>query len=118
MGYMRHNAIVVTSSSPSAFDKVYAFAVASGACVTNVVDGVVNGYRSFMVCPDGSKEGWAQSEVGDLQRFAILDYIRTFAWPEDGSSPIDWVEVQFGDDRKVTEVVASGDDDQKAFNDA
>ena len=62
-----------------------------------------------MVAPDGSKEGWSESCKGDAQRAALIEFMDTFRF-EDGSSPLAWVEVQFGDDNLVSRVVRHSDE--------
>ena len=113
MGYMRHHAIVVTASdSPAADTALNAAeqkALDLGCSVTPIVDGAINGYQSFLVAPDGSKEGWSESSKGDAQRAALIEFMDTFRF-EDGSSPLAWVEVQFGDDNLVSRVVRHSDE--------
>ncbi len=120
MGYMRHHAIVVTASYDARISRhsddprhwievAHEAAVESGLGVSEIVDSPTNGYRSFFCATDGSKEGWLPSEVGDESRERFIIALRSFAYG-DGSSPIDWVEVQYGDDDRVTKVVAHSED--------
>ncbi len=103
MGYMRHHAIVVTGNE----DRVAAAHAEAakrfdGRFLSNLTDTAVNGYRSFLVGPDGSKEGWPESKHGDELRAAFIRYLRT--------QFLGWVEVQFDDDEKETKVTACNDD--------
>lgn len=102
MGYMRHHAIVVTTWNVGRAQKAHAFAEAVGAQASPVMAPVVNGYVSFFVSPDGSKEGWDDSDAGDEQRKKIVEYLRADDY-------LKWVEVQFGDDNKMTEIVSHSD---------
>lgn len=110
MGYMRHHAIIVTSSLPDRemgadyIDLAHAKAVELGMSVTSVTDEVTNGYRSFLIAPDGSKEGWGESDAGDSRRAAMIEYLDSQRY-DDGSSPLDWVVVQFGDDEMITRII-------------
>lgn len=52
---------------------------------------------SFLVAPDGSKEGWDESELGNERRRVFKNYLRKQVY-EDGSSWLRWCEVQYGDD--------------------
>jgi hypothetical protein len=52
-----------------------------------------NGVRSFMVAPDGSKEGWSESDLGDTLRKQIATILHEF------TAYLDWVEVEFEDPR-------------------
>lgn len=99
MSYYRHHAIVVTSWSA---DAINAAADKARGLAMNVVgpEGSVgcNGYQSFMVCPDGSKENWGDSDRGDAKRDSLVD------WLEDQLS-LNWVEVEFGGDQGGAKVV-------------
>lgn len=110
MGYMRHHAIVVTSWSEEAVKAGHAKAVALGCTVSEIVDSKMNGYTSFLIAPDGSKEGWGESNDGDGRRMAWIAWARTTLY-EDGSGPLDWVEVRFGGDDDSAEVTSHADED-------
>lgn len=104
MGYMCHHAIVVTASDDDLIAAAHAKAINLGMSVSPITNVVTNGYRSFLVAPDGSNEGWGTSDCGDGQRDAFVSYLRDLAW-EDGSSRLGWVEVQFEDDYDDTAIV-------------
>src|ERR1035441_1015602 len=93
MGYMRHHAILVTGFGEQV---VVAHGVAQAlfentrAPVSPLTDECVNGYRSFVVHPDGSKEGWEESDAGDKARNQFIDWLRVANW-------CSWAEVQYGD---------------------
>jgi len=97
MGYIMHHAIVVTSWKKEAIDDAHDKADSLGLLITPVVEGKLNGYRSFLVCPDGSKEGWADSDEGDVQRGLFVEWLRSQCC-EDGGSYVDWTEVNYGED--------------------
>lgn len=111
MGYMRHHAIVVTDNGYGDFiDQAYARAAELfGPLVSGIIRSRVNGHQSFFVAPDGSKEGWDDSEIGDIDRARFITYLRTFEY-EDGSTPLSWVEVQYGDDNLETAIVTDSDE--------
>ena len=99
MGYMRHHAILVTASTwqdeaNTVREHVVQCATSDGMSlsVSGVVESPINGYASFLVAPDGSKEGWGESNRGDELRGAIIGYL--------SSSKLypDWAEVQYGDE--------------------
>jgi hypothetical protein len=113
MGYMRHHAILVSGELGDYLDRVHKAASALGLCLSPIVLSPVNGVQSFCVFPDGSKEGWAESITGDGLRDDLISYIRSLYF-EDGSSPLDWAEVQYGDDEKETMVCRSSDADYAA----
>jgi hypothetical protein len=94
VGYYVHHTIVVTGWKPEALIAAHIFAQQTGAQVSSIVKSAMNGWGSFFVAPDGSKEGWADSEKGDTSRAQIKRWLRTdksgslrwyeVAWPEDG----------------------------------
>lgn len=97
MGYTVHHTICVTSCLRSLLNKAHAAAVSSGAQVSPIVDGVVNDVASFLVAPDGSKEGWEESDVGDKRRAEIKAWLRAQAY-DDGSNSLSWFEVEHPED--------------------
>ncbi len=105
MGYMRHHTIVVTSSMSTLIRLAHKRAIdLLGELVSPIILGVVNGYESFFVAPDGSKEGWQESIDADTSRDKLIKYIEEQKY-EDGSSSIKYVEVYFGDDEKNCEIL-------------
>lgn len=110
MGYMRHHAIIVTSWDDKLIRKAHKVAkeVFAIGQVTSVLPDILNGYRSFMVGPDGSKEGWEDSDAGDSARDIFIDWLETQRY-DDGSSALSWVEVQYGDDEKETKICRDSD---------
>ena len=106
MGHMRDHAIIVSSWDRSAVAAAHAKAVELFAeLVTPIMDGTSNAHTSFMVAPDGSKEGWPESDRLDALRD---EYV---AWLPEFASWAHWVEVQFADDDSITRIVRHSDDD-------
>jgi len=95
MGYMMHHAIVVTSWKPEAVEAAHAMATQLDMKPSPIVSSGTNGYRSFLVPPDGSKEGWHQSDVGDACRAQLVAWMMTAG---DDGLWLDWIEVCFGGD--------------------
>lgn len=92
MGYMRHHAIIVTSWDEKKTPIWHAEAVKFfGELVSPIIPSVINGYESFFIAPDGSKEGWDDSIDGDKKRDGFIVYLRTQEWPE-------WIEVEYQGD--------------------
>ncbi len=107
MGHIRHHAVVVTSLDEG-IEPFHAKAVEIfGGAVSAIVNSEVNGYRSFLVAPDGSKEGWEVSADGERRRHEFIAYLtqrrRDHPW-----DALDWVLIQYGDDLgEPARVVAS-----------
>lgn len=104
MGYMRHHAVVVTSGIKTLIDSAYGKAKQIGCAVTEVVESPVNGYYSFLIASDGSKEGWDESDIGDRRRadFAVWANAQAYG---DGSNSLGFVEVMYHDERHAVEIV-------------
>jgi len=99
MSYIVHNNIVVTCNDYAAdkFSKVHKAAIESfGSLVSPIIKTELNGYLSFFIATDGSKEGWPEAALAEKKRIAFCDYIDTFAY-EDGSTPIDYVDIAYGE---------------------
>lgn len=112
MGYERDNAFIVSGRFGDWIDKAHAEAErifnqeeeAFGDpwdVVSPILTSPVNGVRSFFVAPDGSKEGWDTSDIGDARRAEFVRWLEAQRY-EDCSSPLNWVEVQYGDDEHET----------------
>ena len=99
MGYMKHDVVVATMSDSVAPD-MDAFRASIPerfrSIVIGPIPGVINGYVTCAMLPDGSKEGWADSDEADAirARFVALFGQRY----EDGSSDFDVVHAEFGGD--------------------
>lgn len=100
MGYMRHNAIVVTSWNSEAIEAAACRARTLGLTVLGPSAALMNGYKSMMVCPDGSKEGWENSDQGEKQRAELRDWLRE-------RSNLEWVEIAYGNSDCTAEVEAT-----------
>lgn len=95
MGYIKHHAIVVTGFRGKDVEAAHRAAENAGCVVTPFTDAQTNGYRSFLVAPDGSKEGWDTSLDGDSARERFKEYL---AGAEERGQYLEWVEVAYGSD--------------------
>ena len=115
MGYMKHHAIIVTGTEVFPLDGSFLMQAHEKAreiftidSVTEPVPSPMNHCVSFMVAPDGSKEGWTESNLGDVARSRFIEWLKSNRY-EDGGSPVKWVEVQYGDDERVTAALRHSD---------
>lgn len=120
MGYMRHHAILVTSWSDESIALAHSQAASllaqaelSPTMLSPILAGSVNAEHTFVVAPDGSKEGWDTSDSGDAFRTAFVAWLRSQEY-EGGSSALAWAEVQYGDDEGEAFIVNHSDDDLPA----
>lgn len=105
MGYMRHDAIVVTSWKNEAIKAAAAKARECGLEVLGPSGVATNGIRTLLVCPDGSKEGWEESDSFDAKRAAFIAYLNGERY-EDNSSCLSWVALAYGSDDAAAEITA------------
>lgn len=112
MGYMVHHGIVVTSWCDESIEKAHEKAkeIFDERLVSSVCGSMVNGYASFFIAPDGSKAGWPESHEGDAKRDTFIGWMKSQAY-EDGSSSLDWAEVQYGDESGYQYVTRSNPKD-------
>jgi len=96
MGYIKHHAIIVIGGNIERANLAHREAVEifGAENVTPVLGEVYNGYCSFFVGPDGSKEGWGESDAGDERRARFIEWLtehRRSLW-------MNWAEVVVGSD--------------------
>lgn len=96
MSTTTHHAIIVSSWDENRLAAAHRHALEIFPCVSSIQASRVNGTQSFFIPPDGSKDGWPQSDDGDRERRAFLDYMEAQRY-ECGSSALDWVEVAYGE---------------------
>jgi hypothetical protein len=104
MGYIVHHAIIITTWNGSRAETVADMATSMGLQVLGPSERVVNRYRSILICPDGSKDGWDESDAGDVRRDKFLAWLDTQRY-EDGSSDLDWVEIRYSPDDCAAQIV-------------
>ena len=101
MGYIRHHAIIVTSADQAALKRAHDKAFEIFKDIAPITPEAVNGYASFLIAPDGGKEGRERSEQGDVARDTFIAWLEQ-SRNEDGFTELDYVEAQFGDDEGVS----------------
>lgn len=105
MGHYIHDAIVVSSFSSVFLDQAVTKAAELGLQIIGPNAPGLNNLQSFLVCPDGSKEGWLDSNVVDKLREEFLEFLRGYAYL-DGSSPLEWVYISYSCDQRTAQVNA------------
>jgi hypothetical protein len=106
MGYVLHHAIVATSWDEEAIELAATRARNLGLTVLGPSAKAINGYRSLLICPDGSKEGWADSTEAANNRDEICAWFKELRY-ENGSSSLEWCEVAYGSDDQAANVTRS-----------
>jgi len=77
MGYCKHHAILVTDVDEVQIRKMHKAAqkIFKHQLVSEIVPAISNGYITFMIAPDGSKEGWETSNEHDDKREKFFRYL-------------------------------------------
>jgi hypothetical protein len=121
MGYIRHDAVIAIIGDYSEEDKKAAKDIEklrrkmkndkSGIrgvpnCILGPTHGV-NGYKTYLFSPDGSKEGWDTSEECDRYRAEFISIIKSTEYPA-------MVHLQFGGDDGET-IIHDSTDQRKGW---
>lgn len=69
--------------------------------VPEILESVMNQYYTFLVAPDGSKEGWETSELYDAIRKSFIQYL--------DEADIKFIEVAFDSDNDRSYVETQSD---------
>lgn len=72
MGTIIHHAIIATTCTDD-FSELVALVGEKGKCW--VSDRGLNGYLTFFLAPDGSKEHWPQSDAGNVLRNDVITWL-------------------------------------------
>lgn len=104
MDYMAHHAIILTSFSVGHINQAYAKAMAifDSNMVSNIITGIINTQYTFMIGPDGSEEGWEESDSHDNKREEFKE------WLLNQNLFTQWAEVLIMDDDGYSEIVDNG----------
>lgn len=104
MGYIKHHAIAITSFHEELLKKAHNKAKQIfDDTVTEIIKSKMNRYYSFFISPDGSKEGWDDSELGNKRRKTFLNWCQKQAY-EDGSNALSYAELFYGEDNGYAEI--------------
>lgn len=76
MGTTQHHALIVTSWDERGVKAAHEIATGIFEWVSPISPGTTNGYSSFFVPPDGSKEWWPESDEGDKRREKFIAAIK------------------------------------------
>ena len=103
MGHICHHGIVVTAWNKERIAKAHAKAKEIfGVNVSEIVPSQINGYVSFLVAPDGSKEGWIDSQNGDDEREKFKHFLE-----HTRELYCDWIEYEHDVDNAFARLSAS-----------
>ena len=109
MGYIKHNAAIITSTREGDIKLAHAKAKElytegeMAQLVGEIIPGLANGQYSFFIAPDGSKEGWDHSDTSDVYRNKYLDWLFQERVER---IRVDYVDVRFGGDAEGGDYVS------------
>lgn len=106
MGYNLNHAIVVTSEFTEQLNEAVAVANELELQVLGPSEPAINNCSSILICPDGSKEGWAASDLGNIRRAKFIKYLEGQR-NDDGSSYLTWVEVSYDYNDEFPKIINS-----------
>lgn len=110
MGYLRHECIVVNGWDTKRVARAHEAATAifnearMGSLVSGLTQHTVNGGASFLIAPDGSKEGWEPSDRGEAARREFLEWLKS---DEARQLGLGWALLLVGGDDGEFRVLAS-----------
>jgi hypothetical protein len=111
MGYLRHECLIVSSDDADAVLRVQTAACSifdeqgMGRLVGGLTQHLTNGGAAFLISPDGSKEGWGQSNDAEAARNELIEWLRS------GEAPfVNWALVLIGGDDGEYRVLQSPND--------
>ena len=102
MGYVTHHAVITVVPAHRVDDVddsrllkgLQQLRDATGGCAMDLLlgpaDGLVNGSITYVLTPDGSKEGWDTAALGDRARALFVEFFT--------AAGADVIEVTFGED--------------------
>lgn len=106
MGTINHNCIIATTWNTDIIEEIKEWVqtikpmdiddTTDFKTLFTFIPTLTNGNHTVIMAPDGSKEGWEISHVGDTLRQSFINKIESYNYP-DGSNPFDWVEIEFGE---------------------
>jgi hypothetical protein len=100
MGWIRHHGIVVTGDTDN--DRLAKAHKLAKSIFPEIVPGTVNCSGSFLIPPDGSKEGWAHSDEGDARRDLFVKGM--------ADNRCSWIEYDHDIDNATARIVRSSSD--------
>ncbi|MCK4782163.1 MAG: hypothetical protein KAV87_00320 [Desulfobacteraceae bacterium] len=99
MGVENNNAVIATTWDKTEVERIKKWADGLNDFDKGLFlfgDEKINGKTTVIMVPDGSKEGWTESDDGDKLRDEFVKELEKANY-EDDSNPWDFVEVGFGE---------------------
>ena len=97
MGIENNEAVLATTYDDKIVEDIQAWAEGK-ACAELLafIPSIVNSKTTIVLAPSGSKKGWDTNLIAESFRDAFIAKLEGYKY-EDGSSPINWIEVGYGE---------------------
>lgn len=112
MGYIRNETMIVSGSNSEKVTRAHSAAISifnekkMGTLVSGMQQHITNGGAAFFISPDGSKEGWEDSNTAAEARKEFILFLR-----ETKDLWLDWALVELGGDDGKFSIVDSPESD-------
>jgi hypothetical protein len=119
MGNTIHDAIIVSGFRKESVAAARAKALMLDMRPTEVVESEINGWCHFLIPPDGSKDGWPESNLGDERRELWITWARE-QWANASTPPfaggcfVYYVHVQYHETDDGKPVIAGYQPDDES----
>ena len=107
MSIVVHSAILVTCAIETHLMVAYDEAKRLGLHIIGPSDPMLNGYRTFVIHSNGSKEGWSEAEEDQLMLARFEQWIKMQVF-SDGSSVLEWCRITYGNDVSMESIFGPG----------
>jgi len=104
MGHITHSLIAVTGRDKEVFEGAVAEARSRGLLVLGPTEELLNDFRTFAVCSNGSKSGWSEARDYNSLTGDFVEYLDGLRY-EDGSPRLEWVFLAYGNDDGGSRIV-------------
>lgn len=111
MGEILYSAIVVTSYVEKHLARAHAKALELGLLCTDIQNSTgINGVKSFLICPEGSKVGWEEQMIYQDLRIlwkewviqeSVIDYDDLPVEEWNNCLSVNWVHLEFHSDPSI-----------------
>ena len=107
MSHVVHSAILVTGMIESHLTMAYNEAKRLGLHIIGPSDPMINGYRTFIVQSNGSKDGWEEGDEDQVMRDRFEQWLITQTLP-DSPVVLEWCRISYGYDVRLETIFGPG----------
>ena len=104
MSYIKHNAIIITTNNLFVLSNTINSIESIGLSYIKYNTNVINGYNTIVIYPIGSGISFDSYEIDMVKRDELKQWLKSNRY-EDGSSSLEWVEIEYGNDLDNANIV-------------